>query len=203
MSFRDRAEPGNTCWFSLDGQLYRVEIDTPLLLDVLTGTASYTRLVPGATDDPWGLWERLLDPDDAFDLPDCEAVTEGVIAHLTGWLPHAAYALAGLVDAQWPVISGKATAGGVDLLELPVRRVLDFAYAVRVEYAEEKDRNELDRALFTPRITARRPRRRAVAADADRQRPAAGDGAAPPGFSVAEQQGSFMSAMGMIGAAQS
>lgn len=200
MSFRERAQPGNACWFSLDGRKYHLDIDTPLFLDVLTGRASYTLLVPGATDDPWGLWERLFDPDDAFDLPDCELVSEGLIQHLTGWLPHAAYALAHLVDAQWPVISGRATAGGTDLLELPVRRVLAFAYALRVENADEKDRNELDRALFEPRIT--RPRKpRAVS-----QTPAvAGRSASdpPPGFSPAEQQGSFTSVMGMIGAAQS
>lgn len=182
-----------------------MQISTPLLLDVLTGGASWTQLIPGATDDPLGLWDRLLDPGDAFDLPDAEHAAEAVIEHLTGWLPHAAYALAGLVDQQWAVVSGRATAGGVDLLELPVARVLAFAYALRVENAEENDRRKLDEALTRPRMNPRARRRitRRAAEPASTDRVVADQSAPPPGFTVAEQRGSFLAVAAMIGGAQS
>jgi hypothetical protein len=200
VSFRDRARPGNRVWFTLDGEDFHVEIDTPLLLDVLTGTTSWTKIVPGATDEPLYLWQRLLDPADAFDLPDCERIVESVIQALTGWPPHAAYALAHLVDTQWAVISMRATAGGQDLLKLPVRRVLDFAYGLRIENADEKDRREVDDALLRPRMP-KAPKRKVAAGDSY-GRPGIGS-SPPPGFTVAEQEGSFMSAMAMIGSAQS
>lgn len=199
MSFRDRAREGNEVWFTLDDEEFHVEIATPVLLDILTGSLSWTRLVPGATDDPLYLWERLLDPDDAFDLPDAERITEGVIQALTGWPPHAAYALAHLVDVQWQVVSMRATSSGADLLELPVRRVLDFAYGLRIENADEKERREVDDALLRPKPVGR-PRPKQVAG-ATAPNGHSSD-SPPPGFTVAEQHGSFMSAMAAIGGAQ-
>jgi hypothetical protein len=204
VSFRDRARPGNECWFVLDGEQYHVDIPTPLFLDVLIGEESWVKIVPGCTDDVMGLWTRLLDPDDAFDLPDCERVFEGVVAALTGWPAHAAFALAYLVDAQWAVVSMRATAGGQDLLELPVHRILDFAYGLRIENADEKDRREVDEALLRPRMPRNaRPPKRVEAAGASLEQSVSGDGSPPPGFTVAEQQQAFTSVMGMIGAAQS
>lgn len=208
MSFRDRARPGNRLTFTLDGEDFALDAPTPLLLDVLTGQDSWTRVVPGCTDASLYLWQRLLDPADAFDLPDCERVFEGVIEALTGWPAHAAYALAYLVDSQWAVVSMRATAGGQDLLELPVRRILDFAYGLRIENADEKDRREVDDALLRPRVSARnaqkaKQRRKQVAAGSVRSADVSVDESPPPGFTVTEQQGSFLSVMGMIGAAQS
>ncbi len=205
MSFRDRARPGNELWFTLDGEDFHVEVDTPLLMDVLTGAESWVQVIPGATDAKLYLWQRLLDPDDAFDLPDAERIFEGVVQALTGWPAHAAYALAHLVDQQWAVVSMRATAGGQDLLELPVHRILDFAYGLRIENADEKDRREVDEALLRPRMPkVSRPRPRAeVAAGGVRSADAEHRETPPPGFTVAEQQASFTSVMGMIGASQS
>lgn len=198
--FGRRARTGNRCRFVLDGQHYTVRIATPALLDILTGRASFLQLVPGATDDADYLWTRMFDPDDAFDLPDAEFVCEGVISALTGWPVHASYALAGLLDAQWAIISARATAGGTDLMALPVHRVLDFAYGLWIENADEEERRKIDGLLRPPADTATRVRRE-VAEGASSTAAVTSD-SPPPGFTVAEQRSSFFAAASAIGGAR-
>lgn len=122
------------------------------LIGILS-TGRLSGIIPGRlTADQGQVWARhLLDPESPFDLADADAVARVVTEHITGVPAETAVTLAVWLTADWLLLDGYHLARGVDLLNMPPRRLMAALYAFRVEHTAG-DRGDTDAQLFPPRV---------------------------------------------------
>jgi hypothetical protein len=148
---------GDPVCFDLDDREYRW---TPpqgcrAILAYLSGTEGYTDaldLVLTGLDgrDRKRLLARLDDPLDGLDLPQVSEIARRLVCACSGRDWSFTVNLVGATLGHWEALDGKAAMAGVDLLSLPLVRLLDASWHAFTEHADAKDTEALRARLSIP-----------------------------------------------------
>lgn len=147
----DRLRDDNACTVALAGQRLRLKhCPTKQWLAALADQKLHM-IMPGMLRDRDVRWymSLLADPRTGFDLKDSHRVTHAVVREVTGVPWWTAVRLANALGRSWFLADASALLRGVNLLALPIRRVMSIVYLFAAETCEnERDRIMLDNDLF-------------------------------------------------------
>lgn len=185
------ARRGNTLSIAIVGAEYTVgPVDTGTLLAAI-GDGTVEAILPGllADDDADRLAAQMEAPGSRMGSTLLRRIARDVIAEL-GQMPWwSVLALAEACRQQWTVVDGICLGRGVDLLGLPLHRMLAVAYMTVAEGMDDEQRADFQRKLWDPPPDTNQddtgvPRRQ---------------GPRPPQWSPDEQYASFQAFTAMAG----
>ena len=121
------------------------------VLDALA-TRQVSAIIPGLMPEPDAdaLVAALEAPRSRLSIALLTRVAHGVVAEL-GQMPWwSVYTLAAAAGDNWTVLDGRMTARGVDLLGLPLHRMLAAVYVILAEGLDEEQLAGLRRTVWEP-----------------------------------------------------
>ena len=142
--------------FRIDGEDYTLpSIPTREWLDALTYQPPdcWWRLLPGwlPPEQSERIIERLNTDSDPFDVDDLEKFGLTVLGARVGCDFFAAQRLVMFVRSNWMVFDGWCVEHGADPFELSIDRVVNAAYAIRMQGCEkDSDRAKVSSQTFAP-----------------------------------------------------
>lgn len=149
----ERLAEDNSCRIGLGGRRITLRHKPTRLWLAALADQKLHLIMPGMLRERDMRWymSLLADPREGFDLPDSHRITHAVVREVTGLPWWAAVRLANAVGRSWFLADPAALLRGVDLLALPIRRVLSVVYVFAAESCEkDHDRAVLDADLFRP-----------------------------------------------------
>lgn len=142
--------------FTVDGDDFELpELPARRWLDALAyeAPACWWNLIPGSLVDPGRavLLDRLVDPDDPFDLDDLETIAVAELDRAIGMDFWAAHRLAAAAYSNWLPFTAWCVAHGTDPLTLSPDRLVGAVWAWRLDNCrEKKDFRQLEAEVFAP-----------------------------------------------------